>query len=138
MSTAEMLLANVSRLRQRSTASAPARAHLALAVTLIVALLILAQALSLSARRPTIRLVADSREAGVLLAGFHAPERDSGVPFRWTSGDSRIDLAQFGQSRTLVLGLEIGASPPGLRAPALLLSYAGQPPIAVAIDDRPR
>jgi hypothetical protein len=111
---------------------------MALAVAIIAALLILAEALSLTGRRPTTRLVADSREAGVLLAGFHAPEQDSGVPFRWTSGDSRIDLAQFGRSRALVLGLELGASPPGRRAPALVLSYADQQPITVVIDDRPR
>lgn len=138
MSTAEMLLANVSRLRRSSAASTPPRARLALAVILIALLLIVAQAVSLTARRPTVRLAADSREAGVLLAGFHAVEQDDGVPFRWSSGDSRIELAQFGQGRALVLGLEIGASAPGQRAPALALSYAGQPPITLAIDDRPR
>jgi hypothetical protein len=133
-----MLLANVSRLRRGSPATAPPHARLALAVIVIALLLILAQALSLSTRRPTARLAADSHEAGVLLAGFHALEQDDGVPFRWSSGDSRIELAQFGQGRALVLGLEIGASPPGRHAPALALSYAGQPPLTLAIGDRPR
>jgi hypothetical protein len=137
MSTAEVL-ANVSRLRQRSIAFARPPMLLALAVLVIAALLVVAEALMLTARHPTARLAVDGPEARVLLDGFHAPEQDGSVAFRWTTGASRIDFRQFGQGGALVLGLQIGASPPGRPAPALTLSYAGQHAITLAIDERPR
>jgi hypothetical protein len=88
----------------------------ALIVALVLALA-LACALLLGTRTPRIMLPLDGRAAAFLLRGAHAPERDGGRLFRWTSAATHLIFDRSELSSASELQLSVGGYAPGL-APA--------------------
>ncbi|MFL5806571.1 MAG: hypothetical protein ACJ8CR_33195 [Roseiflexaceae bacterium] len=108
-----------------------------LVALLCAALLALAEMRGLTARHTTQRLDMASREAALLVDGFHAPERDARGSYRWSNGDSRITFGPAGAGGQLVLHLGFGP-PPALPLGNFTLELAGQPAITLPINPGPR
>jgi toxin CptA len=108
-----------------------------LAAALLALLLILAEARELT-QHPAVSLRVDTREAGLLLNGFHAIERDGRGVYRWSSGDSRIDFDPVAAGGPLALTLRLGPPPPQLAAAGFALRFGARPYATLPSDARPR
>jgi toxin CptA len=104
---------------------------------LLALLLLLAEARALT-QHPTVNLPVDTREADLLLSGFHALERDGRGAYRWSSGDSRIDVEPIGAGRSLVLTLAFGPPPPQLAEAGFTLGFGTRLYATLPSDARPR
>jgi hypothetical protein len=65
-----------------------------------------------------------SREAKIVMEGFHASERDPRGRYRWSSGESQISFPQLGTTRAMGLRLNLGPPPPNLPNPNIELGFA--------------
>jgi hypothetical protein len=138
VSSAKLTITEWSRPRRRALALARPTAWVLLALAFIAVLLVLAEAQTLTVRRPTARLPADSREAALLLDGFHKVERDARGAYRWANGDSRIDFDPIGAGGPLTLRLRLGPPPPRLAGGGFNLGFNERPTVRLPIDPRPR
>jgi hypothetical protein len=109
----------------------------ALAPLLLAALLWAAQARGLS-QRPATQLGAEGRVAGLLLGGFHAPERDARGAYRWTAGAGMIDFDPPAGGGVPALDLRLGPAPPAGVQGNFSVDFGGQTGVALPIDARPR
>jgi toxin CptA len=108
-----------------------------LAAALLSLLLILAESRELT-QRLAAPLRVDTREAALLLNGFHAIERDGRGAYRWSSGDSRIDFDPVAAGGPLGLTLRLGPPPPQLAAAGFVLGFGARPFATLPSDARPR
>jgi hypothetical protein len=108
-----------------------------LTVALLALLLLLAESRALT-QRPTVKLRVDSREASLLLSGFHAIERDGRGAYRWSSGDSRIDFDPVATGGPLALTLRLGPPPPQLGEAGFRLGFGARSYATLPSDVRPR
>src|SRR5690242_5664005 len=107
MSMRTMLLHHRGWLRYWSPSYIRPMGLLPLAVLLSVVLLVVAEALNVSTRSPTMQLNFGSRESSFLLDGFYSVERHNGKIFRWSSGEGRITFPQVGRGATMAFSLRV-------------------------------
>jgi hypothetical protein len=137
VSSIKLTLAESSRVR-RWTLGRARPAWLALpAAVLLALLLILAEARALTLR-PVADVRVDTREAGLLLDGFHAIERDGRGTYRWSNGDSRVDLDPLAAGGPLALTLRLGPPPPQIATVGFVLGFGARPFATLPSDPRPR
>src|SRR5690242_16852446 len=89
VSSTRITLADWRWPRHRPLALTRPPALVFIGAALLALLLLAAEARDLTGRAAA-PLRAESRAAGLLLDGFHKPERDARGSYRWSSGDSRI------------------------------------------------
>jgi toxin CptA len=108
-----------------------------LAAVLLALLLLIVESRALT-QRPAAHLDVDTREANLLLSGFHAIERDGRGAYRWSSGDSRIAFDPVGAGGRLALTLRLGPPPPELAAAGFTLGFGANRYADLPSDGRPR
>jgi uncharacterized membrane protein len=108
------------------------------AVGILALLLLAAETVLLTARRPMVSLSPGSRDASLHFSGFHQPEEDERGSYRWTAGNSTISVPRVGQGRTTVLALHIGPTFAGHPVSSFEFGFSGQHTATIALEDRPR
>src|SRR5262245_39630015 len=115
VSSTKLTLTEWSQPRRLTLARGRSAWLVPLVAVLLAVLLLLAESRALT-RRPVAHLDIDTREASLLLSGFHAIERDGRGAYRWSSGDSQIAFDPVGAGGPLALTLRLGPPPPELAA----------------------
>jgi toxin CptA len=126
VSSTKLTLTEWSRPRRWTIALARPAWLVPLAAVLLALLLLIVESRALT-QRAAAHLDVDTREANLLLSGFHAIERDGRGAYRWSSGDSRIAFDPVAAGGSLALTLRLGPPPPELSAAGFTLGFDNTP-----------
>lgn len=111
---------------------------LALLVAALSALLALAETARLSSLPTTVKLNLAAPETALAIHGFHEPEVDGRLHFRWSAGQSEFRLLNAGIGGTPVLGLRLAGGPPDVAERNLAVDVAGQRVAHITVAQQPR